>query len=221
MQKTNRIYITESQYKRIFKEAAFDDFNVEQLRQIKSLKGREQFCRRMLGKPIGRGSSRLVFQISDEKVLKLAMNRKGLAQNAAEADWGAQRYGVLPTLFEDDDNGWFIVTEYVLPAKEDDFEYCLGITFEEYCQFVIFAFNQYSRRKYQCSMENSRFQELLENSEWLEKLYGYLTDYQPPFGDLTAINNLGLCNRNGEAEIVILDSGLTNEIWNEYYSSRG
>lgn len=40
----------------------------------------------MLGNPIGNGSSRMVFQISDERVLKVAKNAKGIAQNEAEGE---------------------------------------------------------------------------------------------------------------------------------------
>ena len=39
-----------------------------------------------MGKPVGRGSSRVVFQYDDNIVIKLALNGKGIAQNEAEYD---------------------------------------------------------------------------------------------------------------------------------------
>lgn len=47
------------------------------------LKGGYDYCVKMLGEPIGNGSSRAVFQIDDTRVLKLATNIKGVAQNKA------------------------------------------------------------------------------------------------------------------------------------------
>lgn len=75
----SNIVITESQYKRLF-EAAMDGFSLEQLSNIRSFRDRLAYCKQMLGPSIGKGSSRIVFQIDDEKVLKLAMNGKGVAQ---------------------------------------------------------------------------------------------------------------------------------------------
>lgn len=82
---------------------------------IPTYAGKVRYCKRHLGFPIGNGSARIVFQLDDEKCLKLAKNRKGIAQNGAEYDSA-------------DDDSW-IVTEYVLPAKQKDFKQCLGILF--------------------------------------------------------------------------------------------
>ena len=199
-------------------EAAMEGFSVDQLKNIRSFNGRYQYCMSMLGKYIGKGSSRAVFQIDDEKVLKLAFNRKGLAQNEAEADWNMQNYGVVPTLYDVDDDYMFIISEFVLPSKKEDFQHCLGISFEEYQQFVIKVYNCYARRTMPTSMSNERYEELIENNEWLNGLYYMMADYQMPYGDIIRMSNIGLANRNGDAELVILDSGLSQEIWDEFYS---
>lgn len=44
-----------------------------------------------------------------------------------------------------------------------------------------------------------------------------MTDYQPPYGDLIRIQNYGMVNRNNKPEIVLLDAGLTEQTYNEYY----
>lgn len=62
-----------------------DGFSFETLTSLSSYKKRIAYCKQMLGQPIGNGSSRIVFQISDERVLKVAKNQKGIAQN--EAKW--------------------------------------------------------------------------------------------------------------------------------------
>ena len=202
-----------------------DGFSTEKLSSLNSFRQRVLYCKEMLGNPIGRGSSRIVFQIDDEKVLKLAMNPKGIAQNEVEGDWGASNnYGdSVPKLFYvDDDNYYFIITEFVLPAKPKDFEVALGISFEEFCDFVKYRYNSYCRngRQTRTRMTDERFEELCENSEWLYDFQIYLGDYQPPFGDLVVIGNYGMTQRDGDATIVLLDSGLTDEVYNNYYSNR-
>ena len=78
-----KIIINENQIKQL-KEAINYGFSFERLKQISSFNGKMRFCKEFLGDSIGRGSSRLVFQIDDEWVLKLAMNSKGIAQNEEE-----------------------------------------------------------------------------------------------------------------------------------------
>lgn len=202
-------------------EAMNDTFSYEELGNIRALSKRVAYCKQHLGNPIGNGSSRMVFQIDDEKVLKLAKNQKGIAQNNIEADWGAQNYGVLPNLYKVADDDSYLVTEYVLPAKPQDFQVCLGMSFEDFCNFVKKCFKSYasSRQSFGVSsnIDDDKFSEILENNEWLNQFYTYLSDYQPPLGDLTRIANYGMCQRNGQPEIVLLDSGLSQQVWNDYY----
>ena len=76
-----KIIINEKQEKLLgikLQEAALDSFSLQELSNISSFRGRVQYCRQMLGLPIGNGSSRMTFQIDDEKVLKLAKNEKAL-----------------------------------------------------------------------------------------------------------------------------------------------
>ena len=128
----NTFIVSENQIKQI-NEAMNDTFSYEELGNIRALSKRVAYCKQHLGNPIGNGSSRMVFQIDDEKVLKLAKNQKGIAQNNVEADWGAQNYGVLPNLYKVADDDSYLVTEYVLPAKPQDFQVCLGMSFEDFC----------------------------------------------------------------------------------------
>lgn len=66
-------------------------------------------------------------------------------------------------------------------------------------------------------LSDEEFSEMCENNEWFESLYSYMADYQLPSGDLQRLANLGMVLRDGQLEIVILDSGLTQQIYDEYY----
>lgn len=210
--------IIEEEIKHIV-EAAMDDFSFEELSSLPSYKKRIEYCKTMLGNPIGNGSSRMVFQISDERVLKVAKNAKGIAQNEAEGEYGKQQYNIFPELFNVDDDYIFLEMEYVLPCQKEDFPQVLGITFEEYKEFIKCVYNSYCRngRQLPTSMSQERFVELLETNDNLNDIRTYLADYQNEIiGDLLVINNLGLVRRDGEERIVILDDGLNDETINLY-----
>ena len=72
-------------------EAYPASFNMEEFKNMKSFNQRIQYCEQNLQR-ISSGSSRIVYRIDDEKVLKLAKNKKGLAQNEAEVDFGTESY---------------------------------------------------------------------------------------------------------------------------------
>ena len=211
------IYLTEQQVS-LLNEAALDSFSLDKLSQIPSFKGRYQYCLQNLGPTQGRGSSRVVFQIDDNKVLKLALNNKGIAQNQAEDDGYLQSIGLSPKIFNNDNGYKWLVSEFVLPAKQQDFKECLGIDFEEFCAFIRacfrlrFGVNTYGKR-----IDEYRYRELVEYNETCATFDDYIGNYNPPMGDLLRIENYGMVKRDNYIDIVLLDSGLTKDIWDNYY----
>lgn len=107
--------------KKILNEAMSEQFSFETLKSIQSFRGRLKYCVETLGFRIGSGSSRTCFQLDDNRILKLALNAKGIAQNEVEArtDYNLDSLGIRPEIYDETDyeNNWFIVCEYVLPAK--------------------------------------------------------------------------------------------------------
>lgn len=210
---------------RLIKEAALDSFSLQQLASIPTYAGRLKYCKQQLGNPIGSGSSRTVFQIDDEKVLKLAKNQKGIAQNEKENE--VSRYysaDIFPEVYENAEDFSFLVSDFVLPAKPQDFVQLLGIKWDDYVALVTRLYLNYANNRQAWAigdaMDSERANELLENNEWLYELQCYMGDYGIPFGDLVRIANYGLTNKDGHTKLVILDSGLDEEILNSYYSRR-
>lgn len=214
----NVVCLSEAQV-RFLIEAQDDSFSFKELSNITSFRGRYNYCVQHLGKPIGKGSSRAVFQISDEKVLKLAYNEKGIAQNCAECDYYLDSQGIIPHLFEKDPDDKWLVSEFVLPSKQSDFKETLGISFKDFIKFIVTCFANRSPKKQYFSgyiLDDETFEKCCENED-LYAFDNYIGDYDPPQGDLLALRNYGLTMRDGYPTIVLLDSGLTDQIWNEYY----
>lgn len=206
-------------------EAAMPEFNLQALNSIKSFAGKLKYCKQMLGPSFGSGSSRIIFEIDDNKVLKLAKNKKGLAQNEFEDD--TSRYGdVVVKVFECADDYSWLVEENCVPAKEKDFEQIIGLPFETYCDLVKWYYNKYSRKSYKLGLftiSNNEAQNLVDqlyeqdDYGFVPQIFNLMGDYQLPCGDLTRISTYGMVNRNGTPEIVVIDSGLSEEILNTYY----
>lgn len=221
------IYITEKQKNKLLEklnEAQNDVFTLEELTLLTSFKRRYEYCVQNLGRPQGRGSSRVVFQLSDDRVLKLAYNNKGVAQNLNEYDGYLDTLGIVPHTYDMDDNGLWIVSEYVLPAKKEDFNECFKMSFEDFIKFIKSChawrenYTKAKRGEYGSNIFSlEEYNNLTENNEDLMSFDDYIGNYRPPIGDLTRLCNYGLSNRSGIPTIVLLDAGLSEEIWNNYY----
>ena len=221
MQPSKLVYRTDESRNRLT-EAQDSQFSLQMLSSINSFNQRLAYCKEHLGKIIGNGSSRVVFQINGQTCLKLAKNQKGIAQNEHESEWYKQSLDCFPKIFDcDDANDSWIVCEYVLPAKPEDFKHCLGMTWDEFVSFIGSCYNEYDRNRFRrtsySKMPDEQFYNLIENNDTLHDIYDYMTSYQAPMGDLTRIANYGMVRRYNKDLIVILDHGLSDAIWDEYY----
>ena len=70
-------------------------------------------------------------------------------------------------------------------------------------------------------VSKSQLFDFIENNQFASEVYDYFSNYQnASFGDLRRISTYGLAKRNGKEYIVILDSGLSDEVYNKYYRRR-
>ena len=212
----------------LLKEAVGFGFSLETLKKIRSFKGKYEYCQRFLGRHVGKGTARVVFQYDDNMVLKLALNNKGLAQNEEEHYKLSDSFAnVFPKLYDnlsDEEDYTFIMTEYVIPATNNDFEACFGVDFKTFCNVITtwesWKGNNLRRRYLSTVLSNEDMEAITQNDEWID-FKDYFMNYDiEGIGDLFRISSYGMTNRNGKPEIVILDAGLSNEIYNTYYQRK-
>ena len=137
------IKINESQHKRLF-EAYQEQFSFEELSKIGDglLVGEDNsvpqmaYCKKHLGSPDSMGSSRAVFTLSDNYVLKLAYGKKylaGIEQNEAEYKlYQDIDSPLLARVLYHDRNFTYLVSESVIPATYVDFEKILGMPYNDF-----------------------------------------------------------------------------------------
>lgn len=222
-----KIRINESQYK-LITEAMLPGFRLDYLKSCGSFQKRVKYCKEMLGSPIGNGSSRIVFQIDDEVCLKLAKNEKGVAQNLEEISIARDNIiSYIPKIFNgsDEENGLWVITQYVLPAKPNDFKKILGADFKDVSDFASNIDRSYNRRdSYLMKMADNMIRHLYdkyENNDLVIELFNDIHElkgsYSQFVGDLTRIQNWGMVKEDGNVFLVILDSGLSEEVFNQFY----
>lgn len=204
-------------------------FNLQYFSQIPHFKDRIKYCEEKLEK-IAQGTSRIVYKVDEEKVLKIAKNKKGLLQNEKEADFGKNLYGCFAEVYHADENHMWIESEIARKATKWDFQNHYGFPFEQLDTFLKYIRNQRAYKPEYLHPETKAawdryFEENIydEQNEEATRLYRYLTDYAPNFyatADWQNIDNWGLVDRKGKEYMVVVDNGFDEEVQNVYSRSR-
>lgn len=194
-------------------------FNIEDFKKLKSFNQRIQYCEQHLQR-ISSGSSRIVYKIDDEKVLKLAKNKKGLAQNESEIDYGTEYYleGIVAKIFEYDENWLWVEMELARKITESEFKRISGFNFNDFAA----AINNYHygrenfRGGFEMEVDPEIVSEMWED-EFVYGIFQYLGNYPVPVGDLKRLSTYGIVKRDGQDTIVLIDYGLTNDVYAKHY----
>lgn len=220
-----KLIITENQLY-ILKEMAYPiSFNMEEFKSLNSFSKRVKYCNERL-KFLGQGSSRRVYQIDNNKCLKLAKNEKGIAQNLAEQDGYLQSLECFAKTFDDDKNGLWNEMELARKAKVGDFKRITGLGWDVMKAWIEKVSLLYRNRKsfydiskYEKIFNSEKFQEMVyeDNTIW-GQIERYMTDYTlESYGDLQRLSSWGIVNRNGHDVLVLIDYGLNDSVGKEYY----
>jgi mRNA-degrading endonuclease RelE of RelBE toxin-antitoxin system len=239
--KTKRKFIfTEAQIKHIIKENMNNElanypqsFNMDTFKSLNSYNKKIKYCNDNLQR-IASGSSRIVYKIDDATVLKLAKNKKGLAQNEAETQYRDDLYApdIFAEVYDNDENFYWIEMQLARKAKPTDFKRLTGYDFKTFQNFVTYSAQQYlPRRSYGFSIP-SEYKQLFDSEEFQNMVWDnpdnvfyqtneYLTSYQiEKYGDVQRISSWGVVKdkHDGTDKLVLIDYGLTDDIFNQYYS---
>jgi hypothetical protein len=196
------------------------DFDITQFKKINSYAGKLRYAKEYLGKPIGTGSSRVVYRVDDNKVLKLAKNRKGIVQNRAETDWAGDHYfsDVLAQVIDyDKEDDLWVEMELAVRAKKRDFKKLWEIDFLELGIYLSIRDSEINGKRSNYRMSEEERHPYAESAE-VQKLTEFMTTSDSSPGDLGRISSWGKVKRDGEEDLVLVDFGLTSDVYNSYYS---
>lgn len=203
-------------------------FNMEEFKSLKTFAKRLEYCKARLPR-LGAGSSRVVFKVDDDKVLKLAKNRKGIAQNLAEIDvlTDGYSYAILPDVFDYDENGLFLECEICRKATEKDFQAIYGVPWGALCCAIWEQYLNYNHQQKRYGNPYSKFEPIVQQvwqgedndtMYFFNEVWDYVANHSnDPVGDLTRVANWGI---DSEGYFKLVDAGLNKEVGETYYGWR-
>jgi hypothetical protein len=215
-----KIIITESQFINLIQRDIDEDYplswNIEEFKKLKSFNKRIKYCEQNLQR-ISSGTSRIVYKIDETKVLKLAKNEKGIAQNNTEINFSEDYLWdmVVAKLFDHDEDGLWVEMELARKVTTSIWNNIVGIPIDIFRDGTRFMEQQKGKTLYRLK-EPERMEELYEN-DFTSTILDLIANYDVGSGDFGKLSTYGLVNRDGKDEIVIIDYGLTNEVYNSYY----
>jgi len=190
-------------------------FSMEQFNAIKTYKGKMQYANQHLQK-LANGSSRTIFKIDDEKVLKLAKNEKGLAQNNIETDFYLSNHTITANIFESDslhDRPYWLEMEFAKKLTPTRFKAITGFTLDE-----IYLFLNYIANNKEAKI-TPELKEKIHDNEFVNNLEDMAISMDMPIpGDLARLSTYGEVIRDGKPTVVVIDYGLTKDVFNNYYA---
>ena len=194
-----------------------NSFNMEEFKTISIFSKRIQYCEHRL-KRISSGSGRIVYIIDDTKVLKLAKNRKGVAQIEVEADWGQQTYfnNLLAHTFDFHPDYLWIEMELARKVTNDDFERLAECKIKDMYEYLDNFYNEINSKQ-KLYRQLPELVDYLNDNVFTQLVREFIANTNSGAGDFGKLNSYGLVQRNGEDDLVIVDFGLTNNVYDSYY----
>lgn len=202
---------------------------------LNDMSGPEEMIMALAGKLplLGQGSSRAAFLLDSKRVLKIAINEKGYAQNAAELEL-ADDPGVAPLVTKifrvGKDNSW-LVSELVRPLTGvKEFQQLTSVPWSFLVDFMQFytvlgdvgeAFEStvaavVARDKKNRSPSPGISVRGIEHVPFIGRLFTALAnrpDMMP--GDMIIVSHWG---KTPDQRVVLMDSGFTQEVYDAHYA---
>lgn len=196
-------------------------FDMEHFKALKSFSKRTQYCNQHLQR-ISSGSSRIVYRLNNDLVLKLAKNTKGIQQNGTESDgYIQQSYGdVIARVHQWDNDDLWIVSDLAKKASKNTFKQYVGIDIEKVDLYFNLSHAEHNGKKgnqYMRQQLTPQEIEFMDNSEFCSELKDMMFNFDMPPGDFGRLTSYGEVNRNGKPAIVSIDYGLTQSTYDDYY----
>lgn len=205
-------------------------FNLNHFKKLPTNLGKIRYAKSMLPH-IGQGSARTVYAVSGDRVLKIAMNHKGIAQNQAEVDVFLEMdqagFGsVVAKAIDYDPKYHWILSEAEQPFTrgydaEQTFEKKTGVTFSLFRvilrslhSFPLENIGLLGRSSHPTDFSN-KLEKIAENPPFILKALEYAMRHLNLLeADLTHIEHYG---KTADGRIVLLDYGFTHDVQMRYY----
>lgn len=184
---------------------------LKNLSSLNTFRARIEYAERNMER-LSSGSSRMVFETSDGYILKLAKNEKGLAQNGVESEPSMRTKHVNGALDSDPDDKW-ILAEKAEKITAEDFEKLTGLTFQEFSDAISYGLRNISGGS---DVKKPKDFDKISENEFYHDIWSVASEHNLLPGDLVRMSSF----KKIEDRIVLVDAGLTREIYDEFYDKK-
>jgi hypothetical protein len=178
------------------------------LQKLETFAARKEYAEKCL-KQISSGSSRIVFLLNEDSVLKLASNEKGLAQNRAEASVKDKSKYINPVTNCAKNYSW-VVTPLGEKITEREFNDLIGVSFKDFGEGIKYLMRELSTKERKAP-ENI---EEIQNLDIAKEVTSIGLKYKLMPGDIARISSWKKINNTP----VLVDLGLTQDIYRKFYA---
>jgi len=200
----------------------YDEFKqnfLPEFLNINSYAGRMKYADENLQR-IGSGTGRAVYDIDGEKVLKLAKNAKGIAQNEAEAGAGYYRdtQHIVTIVFDSEDNNSWLISEKAKKVNEARIKELTGIPSLNDLYYFLRNFKEQNNGRKKIIHQDQELVEFFYENEFAQDLQNFIANYSQHAGDMGRPSTYGEVLRDGQPTIVLTDYGLNDEVYDSHYN---
>ena len=196
-------------------------FNVQEFKRLETPEQVMEYAQSRL-KLLGKGTSRAVFVLNSRQVVKVALGKKGLAQNEAEADafTNPKSKPIIAKIVVADDDFKWLVSELVNPLKNDaEFESLAGMSLSTLRSAVSNAkANKMTTPAAPNALDGAAKKRVPAqsglNSEFVEAVVSFATENKMLWGDILKLDSWG---KAADGRLVLFDYGATEQIFRQYY----
>ena len=193
-------------------------FSWDELSALSSFAKRTAYVQERLER-LGSGSGRVVYAIDDKKVLKVAKNSKGVAQNKEEIQLSDEAYldDIVAHVYKYSKDAYFLEMERAVPCSKRRFEELVGYPLDEVEEYLAYFGKEILNQKYAYSYGKPEdFEEMNEN-EFLKELVDMAAGFDVPLpGDFCKITTFGIVKRDGADCLVVVDYGFRGDVVEMY-----
>lgn len=223
--------ITESVVQAI-NEMKFDPKTLSDLTKFPSFEDRMEWVEKNL-RFLGQGSSRSAYILDSKRVLKLAINHKGIAQNETEIEVATdpKQKQIYAKIFQYDPKYKWLVSELVRELNsQDEFHQLTGVEWRYFENIVEMSFGLKGSRNWQeyvylirnhlkyyegfTDNEAEEYIEKLISNKWFFNAMESLKNSSLLGGDIAIIEHWG---KTPDQRVVLLDYGYTKAVRSQFY----
>jgi hypothetical protein len=180
---------------------------LKQLSELKDFDDRVELAEEHWEK-LGTGSARAVFKISDDLIIKIAINKKGVSQIKVEAEFDLQKPCVATVVVADPEGKW-LISHFTDTMTHELFKKIIGYGFDNFMSCLFFAYNNESDNW----IKEPKSYDEIKNLPLFKCIGAMVVDGNILLGDVGKVSSWGV--RNGK--VLLRDYGLDKLTYEKFY----